>query len=228
MRSKATTVSEAVDTRQSIRGFTDRPIDGALIRRVLEKAGRSPSGGNLQPWQLYVVGGEELQAFKAIMATRVKDAAGGEDPEYRIYPPELKSPYRDYRFQVGEDLYGLLGIPRENKAGRVAWFARNFQFFGAPLALFCYLDRQMGPPQWSDLGMFLQTVMLLLREEGLDSCAQECWSLYHRTLKDFLNPPDELMLFAGMSIGYPDEAEPANQLRTRRAALQDFARFRGV
>lgn len=228
MRRKATTVSEAVDTRRSVRGFTDRPVDGAIIRRVLEKAGRSPSGGNLQPWQLYVVGGEDLEAFKVIMAARLKEAPAGEDPEYCVYPPGLKSPYRDYRFQVGEELYGLLGIPREDKAGRMGWFARNYQFFGAPLALFCYVDRQMGPPQWSDLGMFLQTVMLLLREEGLDSCAQECWSRYHRTLKDFLDPPDELMLFTGMSIGYRDEADPVNQLRTRRAALQDFAHFRGI
>ncbi|MDY6816401.1 MAG: nitroreductase family protein, partial [Pseudomonadota bacterium] len=81
---------------------------------------------------------------------------------------------------------------------------------------------------WSDLGMFLQTVMLLLREEGLDSCAQECWSLYHKTLRDFLDSPDELMLFAGMSIGYMDEEDPVNKLRTRRAALEDFARFRGI
>lgn len=228
MRSKAPTVSEAVDTRMSVRGFTDQPVQGALIRRILEKAARAPSGGNLQPWQLYVVGGDDLRALKDIMAARLTMAPTGETPEYSIYPPNLKSPYRDYRFQVGEDLYGLLGIPREDKAARMRWFSRNFQFFGAPLALFCYVDRQMGPPQWSDLGMFLQTVMLLLREEGLDSCAQECWSLYHRTLKDFLAPPDELMLFAGMSIGYMDETDPVNQLRTRRAALEEFARFRGI
>jgi len=228
MKRKAGSVCEAVDTRMSVRGFTDQPVDGTTIRRVLEKAARSPSGGNLQPWYLYVVGGDDLQAFKAIMATRVKEAPTGEGPEYTVYPPGLKSPYRDYRFQVGEDLYDLLGVPREDKVGRMHWFARNYQFFGAPLALFCYVDRQMGPPQWSDLGMFLQTVMLLLREAGLDSCAQECWSLYHRTLKNFLNPPDELMLFTGMSIGYIDQADPVNKLRTRRAALHDFARFRGI
>lgn len=228
MRSKATTVSEAVDTRMSVRGFTDQPVDGAVIRRVLEKAARSPSGGNVQPWQLYVVGGDELKAFKEIMATRVKEAPKGEEPEYNVYPPGLKAPYRDYRFQVGEDMYGLLGIPREDKAARMGWFARNYQFFGAPLALFCYVDRQMGPPQWSDLGMYLQTVMLLLREEGLDSCAQECWSLYHQTLKEFLDPPEDLMLFTGMSIGYMDEEDPVNELRTRRAALEDFVTFRGI
>lgn len=228
MRGKANTVSAAVDSRMSVRGFTDQPVDGELIRKLLQKASRAPSGGNLQPWQLYAVGGDDLQAFKDIMAVRVREAPTGEDPEYSVYPPGLKSPYRDYRFQVGEDMYGLLGIPRDDKAARLGWFARNYQFFGAPLALFCYVDRQMGPPQWSDLGMYLQTVMLLLREEGLDSCAQECWSLYHETLKDFLQPPDDLMLFSGMSIGYMDESDPVNRLRTRRASLEDFATFRGI
>lgn len=228
MRGKANTVSAAVDSRMSVRGFTDQPVDGDLIRKLLQKAARAPSGGNLQPWQLYVVGGADLQAFKGIMAARVREAPTGEDPEYSVYPPGLKSPYRDYRFQVSEDMYGLLGIPRDDKAARLGWFARNYQFFGAPLALFCYVDRQMGPPQWSDLGMYLQTVMLLLREEGLDSCAQECWSLYHETLKDFLQPPDDLMLFTGMSIGYMDESDPVNRLRTQRASLEDFATFRGI
>ena len=121
-----------------------------------------------------------------------------------MYPHPLKAPYRDYRFKNGEDLYATVGIPREDKAARMRFFANNYTFFGAPLALFCYVDRQMGPPQWSDLGMYLANVMLLLREAGLDSCAQECWSRYHRTVRDFLNPPDEWMLFSGMAIGYED------------------------
>lgn len=228
MRTKAATVTEAVSTRMSVRGYTDQPVDGDVIRRVLEKASRAPSGGNVQPWKIYVLGGDELKAFKAIMASRVTEAPTGEEPEYDVYPKGLKAPYRDYRFQVGEDMYGLLDIPREDKAARMGWFARNYQFFGAPLALFCYVNRQMGSPQWSDLGMFLQTVMLLLREEGLDSCAQECWSLYHHTLKDFLEPPDDLMLFTGMAIGYMDPEEPVNQLRARRAPLDEFVRFRGI
>jgi len=228
MRSNSITVSEAVNTRMSVRGYTDQPVDGAVIRRVLEKAARSPSGGNVQPWQLYVVGGDDLKALKGIMATRVQEAPQGENPEYSVYPSNLKPPYRDYRFQVGEDMYGLLNISREDKAARMRWFTRNYQFFGAPLALFCYVDRQMGPPQWSDLGMFLQTAMLILREEGLDSCAQECWSLYHQTLKAFLPPPDDLMLFTGISIGHMNEADPVNQLRTSRASLDEFGRFRGI
>lgn len=219
-------VSEAVASRRSVRGFLPEPVDGAVIRRVLTRAARAPSGGNLQPWHVDVVAGEPLAELKAIMRARL--ATGSEVPAYAIYPAILPEPYRSHRFEVGEDLYAALGIPRGDKAGRLAWFAQNFGFFGAPLALFTSVDRVMGPPQWSDLGMFLQTVMLLLREEGLDSCAQECWAIYPDTVGAFLGLPPDRMLFCGMAIGVADPAAPANALRSRRAAVDDFATFRGV
>ncbi len=222
------TVSEAITTRRSVRGFLPTEVDGALLRRIVETASRAPSGGNLQPWHIDVVGGGRLAELKAIMARRVMEAPTGEPQQYDIYPKILTSPYKDYRFQVGEDLYGALGIPRESKLERLQWFARNFQFFGAPVALFCTVARTMGPPQWSDLGMFLQNIMLLLREAGLDSCPQECWAIYPDTIGRFLNIPEERMLFTGMAIGFADPADKANQFRTRRAPLADFATFAGI
>lgn len=221
-------VSEAVDSRRSVRGFLPKPVDGAVIRRVVEMAARSPSGGNIQPWHIDVVGGERLDALKAIMAKRVAEQPAGEPTEYDIYPKVLNEPYTSNRFQVGEDLYGALGIPRDDKMARRMWFARNFQFFGAPVALFCTVARTMGPPQWSDLGMYLQTLMLLLREEGLDSCAQECWAIYPETIGKFLDIPAERMLFTGMAIGYADPDDKANQFRSRRQPLEAFASFHGI
>lgn len=221
-------VSEAVASRRSVRGFLPTPVDGEVLRRVVERAGRAPSGGNVQPWHIDVVGGARLDELKAIMTQRMMEAPKGEATEYDIYPKELPSPYRDYRFAVGEDLYGALGIPREDKMARMMWFARNYQFFGAPVALFCTVARTMGPPQWSDLGMYLQTVMLLLREEGLHSCPQECWAIYPETIGKFLAIPEERMLFCGMAIGHIDEGEKANQFVARRAPLDDFASFHGV
>jgi nitroreductase len=158
----------------------------------------------------------------------VIEAPKGEPTEYDIYPKELGEPYRSYRFAVGEELYRALGIPREDKMKRMMWFARNFEFFGAPVALFCTVAKTMGPPQWSDLGMYLQTLMLLLREEGLDSCAQECWAIYPETIRAFLGTPGDRMLFTGMAIGYKDEADPVNAARPDRAPLADFATFRGI
>lgn len=221
-------VSEAVASRRSVRGFLDKLVDPAVIRRVVEKAGRAPSGGNVQPWHIDVVAGAPLADLKAIMRKRLVEAPKGEPTEYDIYPKELAAPYKNYRFAVGEELYRALGIPREDKMQRMMWFARNFQFFGAPVALFCTVAKTMGPPQWSDLGMYLQTLMLLLREEGLDSCPQECWAIYPETIRAFLGTPGDRMLFTGMAIGYKDDSDPANSARPDRAPLADFATFRGL
>ncbi|SDE21980.1 nitroreductase family protein [Paraburkholderia lycopersici] len=221
-------VSEAVTSRKSVRQFLNDPVDPGVIRRVLDTAARAPSGGNLQPWHVHVVGGESLAKLKAIMVDRIAQAPAGEPTEYDVYPRELGSPYRERRYQVGEDLYRSIGVAREDRPGRLRQFARNYAFFDAPLALFCSVDRQMGPPQWADLGMFLQTVMLLLREAGLHSCAQECWARYAQSVGEFLALPPERMLFCGMAIGYEDAGAPINQWRSARAPLEAFAQFDGI
>lgn len=221
-------VREAVATRRSVRAFLETPVDGALIRSLVEQAARAPSGGNLQPWHVHVLGGEVLAQFKTLMRERLSGRGGNEAPEYEVYPSKLISPYRDYRFQIGEALYAELGLAREDKPGRLRQFARNFQFFEAPLALFCTVHRSMGPPQWSDLGMYLQTLMLLLREAGLDSCPQECWAAYPKTVGDFLQLPAERMLFCGLAIGHADPQAAVNRLRSSRAPLEAFAEFRGI
>lgn len=180
----------------------------------------------MQPWQLYVLSGGALHRFRQRMAVRLTETAEGDLPlDYDVYPKPLKAPYRDYRFKNGEDYYGLAGIPREDKAARARFFANNYRFFGAPLALFCFIDREMGPPQWSDLGMYLATLMLLLREAGLDSCAQECWSRYHRTVEEFVKSPPEWMLFCGMAVGYEDPDAVINRMVADRAPLHEFCRF---
>lgn len=218
-------IIEAVNSRRSVRDFIDKPVSLSLVKELLEVATRSPSGGNLQPWHIHVVSGESLTRLKALMRKRIAAVEIAEPTDYDIYPAKLKPPYRDRRFQVGEALYGQLNIPREDKAGRLQWFARNFEFFGAPVGLFFSIDRSMGSPQWSDLGMLMQTLMLLLRSQGLDSCAQECWSLYPKTVGDFLDLPDSELLFAGMAVGYANIGNPINQLQTERAPLQEVAVF---
>jgi nitroreductase len=76
--------------------------------------------------------------------------------------------------------------------------------------------------------MYLQTLMLLLVEHGLDSCAQECWAVYHRTVNDYLQSEPGMMLFCGMSIGYADPNAAINQWVSERVPLVDFAQFRGI
>lgn len=220
-------VFEAVRTRLSVRAFLPEPVPPTLIRELLAQAARAPSGGNLQPWHIDVLAGDALAAFRACMRERLQPGAEPEAPAYAIYPPELPEPWRTRRFNIGEAMYSQLGIARADKAARLRWFTRNFDFFGAPMALMCSVDRRMGPPQWSDLGMFLQTLMLLLRERGLDSCAQECWAMYPGTVSGFLKWPSDRMVFCGMAIGRRDPAHPVNAGYSERAPLEEWARFHG-
>ena len=221
----AATVSEAVLSRHSCRSFAERPVDGATIRKLLETARYSPSGGNLQPWIVHVLSGDSLARFRAMLAPKVQAAPLGGTPEYHIYPPNLKEPYRTRRFKVGEDLYHQIGVDRADKAARIRQFARNYDFFGAPVGMFFLVDRSMGPPQWSDLGMFIQSLMLLAREHGLDTCPQEAWSAWHKEVMEFLGAGPELMLFCGLALGYGDYSAPINRLRSDRVTLEEFVQF---
>lgn len=214
-------VSDAVAARRSIRAFLDTPVDNDLIRTLLEKSARAPSGGNVQPWQVHVINGSRMDDFQQHLAQRDPR----EQPAYEIYPKDLPSPYRDSRFKVGEDMYALLGIPRDDRAGRLKHLMRNYRFFDAPAAFFCMIDRTMGPPQWSDLGMFLQTFMLLAQEAGLDTCAQEAWATRPDAVSSFLQTPDNMMVFCGIAIGYKDPDAAVNTLVSERMPLEQWATF---
>lgn len=220
-------VSEAVTSRRSVRAFLDQPVDRDVLRRVLETAQRSPSGGNTQPWNAVVLTGDPLQKLLATVAEVIPQGLAAYSPEYNIYPPELDGAYQERRFGVGEAMYAALDIPREDKPSRLKWFARNFQAFGAPVLLLVHTPRYMGPPQWSDMGMWLQTVMLLLREEGLDSCAQEAWAVYSKQIRACVDIPEDHIFFCGLAIGHGDRSLPINQFPVPRAALDDVVRWEG-
>jgi nitroreductase len=215
-------VTEAVAARMSVRAFKPDPVPGALVREILEAAQRAPSGGNLQPWRVYALAGPPLAEFKAKVL-----AEGMQEPEYDVYPPDLWEPMRTRRFQCGEDLYASIGIPREDRPARFRQLARNAEFFGAPVGLFFCLDRKVGPPQWSDVGMYMQTVMLLATERGLDTCAQEYWARYPKSVAEFVGLPEDHMVFSGMALGWRDPDHPINNWRTRRDPFEVWGEMRG-
>lgn len=214
-------VSKAVENRNSVRDFLSNPISNNTIKELLIKASRSPSGGNLQPWRIYVLNEKSLRDFLKFQADWTKP----EKPAYAIYPENLKEPYRTSRYELGEEMYSLLNIPRDDKAARIAQVMKNFNFFGAPVGLFCFIDKVMGPPQWSDLGMFLQTFMLLAKEIGLDTCAQEAWSMKQDSIRQFLKLDEEMILFCGMAVGYKNPDAPINDLKSTRRPLDEWATF---
>ncbi|MFJ1617453.1 nitroreductase [Streptomyces sp. NPDC088249] len=219
-------VYEAVDSRRAVRAFSDKPVPVDALQRVLAAATRAPSSGNLQPWHLYAVTGEPLAELKRRATARALAGDPGDEREYPMYPADMTSPYTDRFTAAAAQRYRALGIERDDPDRPKKIATLNAGAFGAPVVLFCYLDRTMGSAQWSDLGMYLQTVMLLLRAEGLHSCPQVMWSMYRTTVGQVVGADDGHMLFCGVSVGYEDEGVPP--LRTGRADLTETVRFIGA
>lgn len=214
---------EAVVGRRSVRGFLPTPVPRELIRAVLAGAARSPSGTNSQPWFVHVVtGAARDRVSKAVLEAA---HAGASSAEYPYFPDDPGEPYIGRRRKVGFDLYALYGIERKDVKGRWAAAMKNFEFFGAPVGLFFSMERKMLYGSWLDLGMFVQSVMILARHYGLETCPQQAWGKYGPTVHDALGLPDDRVLVTGMSLGYEDKDAPANRLVTERAPPESFAVF---
>lgn len=217
-------VSEAVLSRRSVRRFMDKPVDLETLRRVMDKARFAPSGCNFQPWEASILTGEPLRELQQkMLASPPQDP-----PEYDWSAPSRVPEYKARLFDISMSMYSAMGITREDREKRDAFTAENVVSFGAPAVLLCYFPRFMGAPQWSDVGMWLQTVMLLLREEGLDSCPQEFLGAYARVIKDFLGVSDEThIFFCGIAIGYRNSDEPVNNFERQRVPLDEQVKFIG-
>ncbi len=216
-------VDEALTKRISVRAFKPDPLSEATLRDILEVARFAPSGGNLQPWRVIAVAGAEREA----VVNLAKANLPGDEGERLVYPANLWDPYRSRRYKLGEDMYALLGIPRENKMARLMHLAQNFEFFGAPVALFFVIDKGMGHGQWAHMGMFMQSVALAAIAHGVESCMQEAWARMRAPLAAHFALGDQEMIYCGMALGHADMSKPVNTMRSDRASVNEIATFRG-
>lgn len=218
------TVEEAIRGRQSVRAFLKTPVPRAVMARILETAGRAPSGSNIQPWHVWVVDGAARDALcTEILA--VCDTQGEGKREYNYYPAEWREPYQARRRACGWGLYATLGITREDKAGMHAQRLQNFDFFGAPTGLIFSIDRKLEIGSWLDCGMFIQTIMIAARQFGLETCPQAAFANFHEVIGCRLALPKDQMVICGMAVGYPDRAAKVNSFRTEREPLANYAHF---
>lgn len=220
-------VTQAILERHSARAFLSRPVHAGLIREIIDIARRTASSSNMQPWRLAVMAGPDLDRLRVAVRQSLAANPAAEGSEYKIYASKLKDTYDRRRIKCAEDLYGTIGISRENKMARLMQFARNFDFYGAPVGMILSIDRTMEHGQWADVGMFLQSILLLAHERGLAACPQAAWAAMHRTVRAHLSLPEEFIVFCGVSLGYADPSQPINGLITERAALEEIAELRG-
>jgi nitroreductase len=221
------TVTEALRARTSIRDFTDAPLSASLVREILDVARWAPSGGNLQPWKVIAVAGAARRAVTELALSALSENPRAEETEYPIYPANLWEPYRTRRYELGEAMYELLGIPRDDKFARLGRFAKNYEFFGAPVGLFFVIDRRMGHGQWAHLGMFMQSIALAAIERGIASCMQEAWGALRTSLGRHFALGEQEVVYCGMALGYADSTKAVNTLRSERMAVEEFASFKG-
>lgn len=220
-------VSAAIETRRSMRAFLPAPVPREAIEEILRVAARAPSGTNTQPWQVHVLTGAAKERLSARILAAHNDPAelSTHSEEYAYYPREWASPYIDRRRKVGWDLYGLLGLAKNDRAGMHAQHGRNYQFFDAPVGLMFTIDRVMQQGSWLDYGMFLQSIMISARGHGLHTCPQAAFTQFHRLIAEELKLPASQMLVCGMALGFADPNAVENTLQTERAAVADFTRF---
>ncbi|MEP1231271.1 MAG: nitroreductase [Litorimonas sp.] len=221
---KAASVTQALNTRITVRQFLDTPVPQDVLQRVLTTSLRSPSGGNLQPWKLHVMTGDTLMAFKE-KAAKITLSGKMEEPTHPAYPSPLWEPQRSWRYKLGEDMYEKLGIARENKMGRLVWLAQNAKFFDAPVGIIITGHKSLDMPQHLDVGIYLQSLMLLAREEGLHTAPQGWWRNWSSVCHEFLDIPDTEEVLVGCSLGYADPDAAVNGLYADRGTLEDFAKF---
>jgi nitroreductase len=220
-------VDAAITSRRSIRAFLPTPVARDDIEAILEVASRAPSGTNTQPWKVYVLSGDIKKELSARITAAYLDPVASKEhtEEYAYYPKVWTSPYIDRRRKVGWDLYALLSLTRDNKAGMQAQHGRNYAFFDAPVGLIFTMDRVMEQGSWLDYGMFLQNIMVAARGRGLDTCPQAAFTQFHKIIAELLQLPDSEQVVCGMSLGHADPSKIENTLITEREPVAGFAKF---
>ncbi len=220
-------VDDVIASRRSIRAFLPTPVVREDIEAILQVAARAPSGSNTQPWKVYVLTGERRQRLSRRILDAYLDPSqhAQHKEEYDYYPRQWVTPYVERRRKVGWDLYALLGLTRDNKAGMQAQHGRNYTFFDAPVGLIFTIDRVMAQGSWLDYGMFLQNLMIAARARGLDTCPQAAFTQFHRVIADELQLPDSEQLVCGMALGFADRDQVENTLVTERTPVAGFATF---
>lgn len=218
-------VLDAITTRMSVRAFTDRLVGRDIVEQILSASSRAPSGTNMQPWRVYVVMGSSLVRLTDALMKAYNDPDFTPDPVYPYYPEPLHEPYLSRRRQIGWELYGLLGIGKQDKEKMRKQQGRNYIFFDAPVGMVFTIDEELKIGSWLDYGMFLQNIMVAARGFGLDTCPQAAFAPMHRAIRPVLDIPDSEVVVCAMALGYRDTSAIENTLVSPRVALDEFVIF---
>jgi nitroreductase len=219
---RAAAVDHAITSRRAIRAFLPDPVDPALVRHILGVAAQAPSGTNMQPWKVRILGPQVRARLETALIAALDSPDLPPAEEYRYYPETFREPYLSRRRKVGWDLYGLLGVVRGDTAGMKRQTAANLRFFDAPVALMVTIDRDLEIGSWLDLGMFVQNILIAAQGHGLNSCPQAIFARFHPVVRRELAIPEGEIVVCGVAIGNADPDAPANRLVPEREPVENF------
>lgn len=217
--------ADLVGRRRSVRAFLDTDVSRAQIETILDIARHAPSGGNMQPWQVHVLGRQTIADLRDAICAAVAEPDHVETGDYRYYPSRPVAPYADRIRQAGHDLYAALEIDRRDVAARRAQKLKNFDFFGAPVGLLVTIDARLERGSWIDIGLFLNALSLAIVSKGLGCCLQASFSSHGDVVRTVLGLGEDALVVCGVAVGHADETHPVNRQPLRRKAVGEFARF---
>ena len=213
------TLIEAIQNRRSVRGFKPDLVPQSTLDEIFALAQQSPSNCNVQPWQVLLASGDECDALRQQMLEAFRSGSAM-NPDFPSLPA-FQGNQRKRQVACAQALYGAMGIERGDKVGRMQATARNYEFFGAPHVAFIGMKKDFSPSIAVDVGMYAQTLMLLMTAFGISSCAQASTAYYPDIVRRFFNEDDDLGILFGISFGYEDASIEANNARTDRASLEE-------
>jgi len=222
-RTTTVSVSNALQERISIRAFRDKPVPQEVLEEIFDLARLAPSNCNVQPWQAYVVSGAKKDQLRDELVDVVsRGVPANPDFDWEV---KYQGIHRERQFATASVLYGAMGIERADKQRRHLAMLRNWRFFDAPHAVFFAMKKYLMLEGAVDLGIYAQTLALLMTERGIASCLQGALGLFPGPVRKMFGLPDDVGILFGMSFGYADYESPANNARTDRANLEATVRF---
>ena len=213
-------LEQLLDARHTCRAYTDRVPDEGVIREVLHIAQRSPSSTNIQPWDITIAMGEAAERLKMRLASDF-------DKDVPLDMPSLPESHHHFRQQLGREIYGpdgynLLRSERERAANLNR---RNFEMYNAPIIAVIGIDERLNYADIVSVGMYVQTLVLLLTERGLATGCSVATSGYHKQIREILGVAENVKVLCTLQIGYEDQSVQLNKLKMSRRDYTDCSRF---
>ena len=218
---------DVVRGRRSIRGYKPVPVPKALVREVIELAMRAPSSFNTQPWNFYVVSGEPLDRIRAGNTERIL-AGVPESREFRSHGA-YAGIHRDRQIEVAKQLFGAMGIARDDKDGRQEWVLRGFRQFDAPVSIVVTYDRSIFGGDYGpfDCGGVANAIVNAAWSRGLGCVINSQGIMQSPVVREHAGIPDDQVIMTCIAMGFPDESFPANAVVSLRKPVDEAAVFVG-